>query len=309
MLCCAASAQKASVAIPDRLVVARDEFWDFGPPFNYYDLIQIKSVGDDLALDQVLVTPHGQACVQPAKVEERTVTVHQTMPELLDGKNPCAIPKKELHKELKRCRHCLTFSGVIVNLQADCGGGERQIRMDVLDRDIYDPRSATPPNTSWTMSLMSRLNELLGPDSSQQPTFPLGAAVHVPVPDTPLVQAIGDGKYDSLFGADRGVSKIVQEARLPPPPPPSVELVSAEPTPVSPELPKYPPIAIVARVEGTVTATFEIDSEGGAQKVMVVDGPKMVQLSVPGTISRWKFPESAWGKSGKVVLRFQLNCH
>jgi hypothetical protein len=89
-------AQSKSVAMPDSLVIARDTFWDMGPPNEYYDLIQIAKTSDGLALDQVLITPHGQACLQPATVEERSLVLHKTMSELLEGKNPCAIPEKDL---------------------------------------------------------------------------------------------------------------------------------------------------------------------------------------------------------------------
>jgi len=82
--------------MPESLVIARDTFWDMGPPFDYYDLIQITEIADGLSLDQVLVTPHGQACIQPATVEERSVVLHKTMSELLEGRNPCAIPEKNL---------------------------------------------------------------------------------------------------------------------------------------------------------------------------------------------------------------------
>ena len=193
LACFTAEAQKAKVAMPDSLVIARDEFWDFGPPLSYYDVIQIKNIADALSLDQVLIRPHGQACMQPAKVEQRSITVHKSMAELLQGGNPCAIGEKELHKELKRCKRCLVFSGVSVTMQASCSGKDRQIRMDILDRDIYDSHPNTPPNTSWSMIFLSELKDLLGPDSSEQPMFPTGQAEHLQAPDTPLVHAVGEG--------------------------------------------------------------------------------------------------------------------
>lgn len=296
--------------MPDSLLIARDEFWDFGPPLDYYDLIQIKSVADGLALDQVLITPHGQACLQPARVEERTVGVQKTMSELLGGRNPCAIPEKDLHRELKRCRHCPVFSGVNVTMQASCGGRERQIRMDVLDRDIYDRRTQTPENTSWTMNLMAQLNDLLGPVSAQQPIFPVGAAEPQRVHDTPLVRALGDGNFDGLFGTEEGVSRIVHEASQPPPPP-SVTIESVSPAaPISPELPKYPPIARVAHVEGLVQAAFDLSADGKVENVIFVTEPgsTLLQLGFSDAVSKWVFPQSAWGKSGSVTVRFALNC-
>jgi len=69
---------------------------------------------------------------------------------------------KELHRELKRCKKCLTFSGVNVTMQVSCKGRDRQLRMDILDRDIFDSAPHTPANTSWTMTFLTELDTTLG---------------------------------------------------------------------------------------------------------------------------------------------------
>jgi TonB family protein len=298
--------------MPDSLVIARDTFWDFGPPFSYYDLIQITETPDGLSLDQVLVTPHGHACLQPATVEERSATLHKTMSELLEGRNPCAIPEKDLHREVKRCKKCLVFSGVYVAMQASCGGTERQLRMDILDRDIYDNRTQTPENTSWSMRVLSELNGVLGPGSEEKPAFQVGMAPHHDVPDTPLVRAIRGGNYDSLFGKDSIVSKIVLEAEQPLPPlVPSVKVLSVIPYfPISTETPDYPPIAITARVEGVVHAKFDVTADGRARNIVFENEPRltMLQGAVSEAMSKWNFPQPAWGQNGKIAIAFALNC-
>jgi Gram-negative bacterial TonB protein C-terminal len=306
--CGTSAAQSGSVAMPDSLVIARDTFWDIGPPFSYYDLIRITKTSQGLSLDQALVTPHGQGCLQPATVEERSVVLQKTMPDLLEGRNPCAIPEKDLHREIKRCKKCLVFSGVNVTMQATCSGKDRQLQMNILDRDIYDSRTPTPTNTSWSMRVLSTLNESLGPGSEAKPMFQIDAAPHHDVPNTPLVESIRDGRYDSLFGSDAHLAAIVHEAEQPPLPPPSVELETVEPaTPASMDAFRYPPIAVAAHVEGEVTASFEVDADGKAQKISL-EGPGLLQLSVSDAISHWKFPESAWGKAGQAAVRFHLNC-
>ena len=249
--------------------------------------------------------------MQPATVEDRSVVLHETMNELLAGGNPCTIPEKELHREVKRCRKCLVFSGVNVTMQASCGGKDRQLRMDILDRDIYDSRTQTPANTSWTMRLLTRLNDSLGPGSEAEPMFKLDPAVRKPVPNIPLISQIDGGSFDQLFGPQVEVSKIVQEAGRPLPPPPSVEVESAGPfAPISPELPVYPPIAKAAHVEGLVTVTFDVNLEGKAQNVAFADEErlKMIELGVRDAVLRWSFPKEAWGRSGRVSIRFSLNC-
>lgn len=305
------SAQSKGAAMPDRLLIARHTFWDMGPPNDDYDLIQITKIAGGLSLDQVLVTPHGQACLQPATAEERSAVLHKTMSELLEGRNPCAISQKELHREVKRCKNCPVFSGANVTMVANCGGTDRQLRMDILDRDIYDNRTQTPENTSWSMRILSELGESLGPGSEAKPIFQLSPADSYRVPTTPLVRAIRDGRYDDLFGKDSEVSKIVHEADQPPPPPPSIVIESIVPVPpASPELPKYPPIAKAAHIEGLVQATFDVSADGKVQDIVFIGERRlrMLELGVSDAVSRWNFPQSAWGKRGKVAIRFDLNC-
>jgi len=312
LVCGISAAQNKNTAMPDSLVIARDTFWDFGPPFSYYDLIKITKAADGLSLDQVLVTPHGQACLQPATVEERSVVLHKTMSELLEGKNPCAIPERDLHREIKRCKKCLVFSGVHVMLQANCSGQDRQLAMDILDRDIYGNGTPTPVNTSWSMRLLSGLADVLGPGSESKPMFQMGPAPQHAVSDTPLVRSIRDGGYDDLFGKDSGVSRIVHEAEQPPPPPPSVTILGVEPvSPTTSVAPKYPPIAIAAHVEGVVEAAFDISADGKVQNIGFLNDArlKMLQLGVSEAMSAWAFPASAWGRSGTASIRFDLNCH
>ena len=289
--------------MPDSLVIARHTFFDTGPPFDFYELIQAKSDGYGLAVERVLVTPPGQACMQPATVESENAKLHETMADMLAGKNPCTIPEKELHHELKRCKHRLTFSGVNVTMQVSCGGKERQLRMDILDRDLFDPKPQTPENTSWTMAFLSELDKTLGPGAMDKPMFSIGSAERPRVPDTELVRAIRDGHFDELFDKEHTVSKVVLDADKPLPPPPSVEIESVAPSaPISPQLPIYPPIAKAARVEGLVTVTFDVSAEGKVQNIVIVDGPKMAALGVEDAVIGWSFPQSAWGKSGQGRL-------
>jgi len=307
-LCCA---QKKSADMPDSLIIARDTFWDIGPPFDYYDLIQITQTKDGLSLDQVLVTPQGQACLQPAAGEERIAILPKTMAALLEDRNPCAIPERDLHREINRCKKCSVFSGVHVMMQASCSGTLRQLNINIMDQDIYGSRTPTPQNTSWSMRVLSTINQALGPASESKPIFQVAVAQHREVPQTPLVEAIREGKYDGLFGENSGVSKIIVEAEQPPPPKPSVQVLSVTPFfPVTPEAPNYPPIAIAARVEGIVHASFNVTSDGRAENI-TFDEPRlpMLQGAAREAMSQWTFPQLAWGQSGRVAIQFALNCH
>src|ERR1035438_4768289 len=153
------SAQKAKQgnALPDQIILGRNFFIDIGPPFDSYEVISLRSTASGLQIERVTLSPPGDACFQPATAETSTATTDQSMDELLGHVNPCAIPERDLKRELKRCKHCLVFSGANVTMQLKCGAQDRTIRMDILDRDLFDANANTPKNTSWTRSLMDRI--------------------------------------------------------------------------------------------------------------------------------------------------------
>jgi hypothetical protein len=135
---------------PDQFLIGRHTFMDFGPPHNFYEIFIVRTTQGGASVEKLTVTPAGLNCIQPEQVETVSARLNESVASLL-GKNPCAIPEKELHRELKRCKHCLVYSFVNVAMQVQCGNQLRNIRADILDKDMFDPSPKTPPNTSWTM--------------------------------------------------------------------------------------------------------------------------------------------------------------
>ncbi|HMG85493.1 MAG TPA: energy transducer TonB [Terracidiphilus sp.] len=298
--------------MPTQLTVARHTFFDFGPPNDFYEIINVAPNGNELSVQRALVTPPGIACIQPAKVELSSGILHESMEELLQSKNPCAIPEKELRRERQRCKKCLVFSGVDVTMQVNCAGKDRQIRTDILDRDLFDSASKTPKNTSWSMAVLQRLDSTLGPGVMDKPIFSVDTTQPAQPVRGNLIDQILAGTFDPLFGPQTKVSAIAQDAAKEPPPPPTIQIETVSPfAPLLPELPKYPPIAKLARLEGLVQATFEVGEDGVIRNISFVSEPRlrMLQPAVSESISKWKFSQSAWGKNEKASIRFQLNCN
>jgi TonB family protein len=306
-----AVAQTPPSGMPTQLTIARHTFFDFGPPNDFYEIIQVAQNGSELSVQRALVTPAGTACIQPAKVELSSATLRESMDELLQSKNPCAIPERELRREQRRCKKCLVFSGVDVTMQVTCAGKNRLIRTDILDRDLFASAPNTPKNTSWSMAVLQRLDGVLGPGVMDQPIFSVDAAQPTEPTRGSIVDQILAGSFDPLFGPRARVSAIAQEAAKGLPPPPTIQIEQVSPAaPIAPVAPNYPPIAKLAHVEGLVEATFDVGEDGVVRNINFVSESRlrMLQPAVSESISKWKFPEPAWGKSGKASIRFQLNC-
>jgi TonB family protein len=301
-------AQRSSSELPSQLVIARHTFFDFGPPFDFYEVITVESRPDGLNVERALVTPAGDACFSPPAVEVKTGSMHASMTELLKGQNPCDIPEKDLHKELKRCKHCLKFSGADVTMHVSCRGKERAIRMDILDRDMFDPGANTPKQTSWTMTVMSSLDDVLGPGVMEKPMFSSGK----PEPnsqkvDIPILRRLRSGQFDTLFDSKPQLSELARQAAQPLPSPNIVLLDYSPVAPLEAELPGYPPIAKVAHVDGQVSVSFHVTPDGRTGNISF-EKQTLMQSATQAAVEKWRFPATTEGHDEHVTLEFKLNC-
>jgi hypothetical protein len=253
--------------MPNQFEIAQHTFFDFGPPNDFYELFFIRPTESGTSIERITLTPPGNACIQPATIETQSASIGESIATLLGGTNPCSIPEKELHRELKRCKKCLVFSGANVAMQVQCGGQTRAIRSDILDRDMFDPAANTPEHTSWTKRLLARLNQAIGPGVMERPIFPMsGPESSAALGNSETLADVGSGKYNNLFqGAPDKPSDLYRAAQKRPPIP-TVQLISI--SPIRPEVfaePDYPPLARLAHIEGVVVFKADIEPNGTQQ--------------------------------------------
>jgi TonB family protein len=303
-----AVAQRSSSEFPSQLLIARHTFFDFGPPFDFYEVITLDRRPDGLDVERALVTPAGNACFWPPTVELKAASMHVSMTELLKGQNPCDIPEKDLHKELKRCKHCLKFSGADVTMHVSCRGKERAIRMDILDRDMFDLKANTPKQTSWTMAVMSSLDDVLGPGVMDKPMFDRGKAEATSLQiETPILHRLRSGQFDTLFDSKQLLSELSRQAAQPVPSP-NVVLQDYSPVaPIEAKLPSYPPIAKVAHVDGKVSVSFHVTPDGRTENISF-ERQTLMQSATQAAVEKWRFPETKAGHEEHVTIEFKLNC-
>lgn len=297
--------------LPQEFTIGRHTFFDFGPPTDFYEVIKVQPSGDGISIDRVLLTP-GYKCTLWPKVEISDATIKRSVEDLFGPTNPCTIPEKDLNRELKRRKHYLVFSGANVTMQVQCGSQTRVIRSDILDRDMFDPHPDTPEHTSWTMGILTQLDDALGPGVMEKPmiTLPADSGSQSPPADLPILRDIGAGKYDSLFPGAPDKPSVIYLSSRQPIPTPTVSIVKSSPfQPVLSPLPPYPQIARLAHVEGTFTFTIDVDSHGKTSNFAVQQGQPLLRSVVEGAAKDWMFPEEAAGQRMEVTIDFALNCH
>lgn len=309
---CDAQRRTAQEPFPTEVVVGRDSFIDVGPPFDYYDLTFLRSQGESTDVERVSLTPAADACYPRAEIKVAHVIVRESLSSLLQSTNPCTIPEKKLKAELKRRKKGLpVFSGMNVTMQVECTGGIRLIRADILDRDIFDQHPKTPQYTAWSQSIFGKLDEATGDRPWDTPilTVSNNGSPAPPTPQSPVLQAIADGKYDTIFGKDSDRPSELYRLAQNVPRQPFIELTKSDPVrPTTYVDPTYPPIAKAARVHGTVDFHLVVANDGIANGVTIDSGPKMLWQAATDAIAKWKFSEDDSGKMVSGSIRFGLNC-
>jgi TonB family protein len=303
-----AAEKKPPIPMPDSFVLGRHTFIDIGPPNDFYEIVSVHRDGAGTTVERITVTPPGDPCIQPATVEIGNAYLAASVSELLAEGNPCSIPEKALRRELKRCKKCLVFSGAEITMSAACGTQTRLIRMNILDRDMFDPAPNTPEHTSWTMALLARLYQALGPGVLEHPIFTLdGNRGQTPV--YPQLADLQRGVFDALFkNAPDKPSELYVKAHNPPPAP-TVSLVRISPVrPTSEALPPYPPLARLAKISGVVSFTFAVTADGSVNNFQVSSGHPLLRKAVEAEVLKWRFSVEAAGLSVEAVIRFSTNC-
>lgn len=312
---CACSAvsqvRKLAPPTPDQFSIGRRTFFDFGPPFEFYEILSVHSEGNGASIERIILTPSGDACTQPASFEVAATSIGVSVADLLGKKNPCTIPEKDLRRELKRCKNCVQFSGADVTMQFQCGEQSRVIRMDILDRDLFDQAPKTPEHTSWTIALLGRLDQALGNTVMERPAFSIAETpAQSPRELTPkFANDLSQGLFDSLFAkATHKPSELFREAQVAHPRP-NVELSSSSPfRPSAYELPKYPPLARIAHIAGQVNFTLSVISDGKASNLKFLSGHIMLQKAVEVAVLGWSFPKEAANQEIRMTVEFNTNC-
>ena len=286
-------------------------FFDFGPPFDYYDIFLVKENQAGIVVERLTLTPARDECLAPPTVEKADATLPVSLESLLREKNPCAIPDRELRRERKRCKNCPVFSGADVVMKVPCGNQTRLIRSDILDRDRFDASAKIPEHTSAAMSLVARLNDAVAPGVMDKPAFSIPSQSGRPVADIdPETKgSLSEGRYDALFpSGQEKPSALLHDALAAHPEPMSI-LVSSSPfKPQSAQLPDYPGLALATHTQGEVTFSVEIDEKLDAKNVIIQTGHPLLRQAVLDAVRSWVFDPEARGKKTEATISFKLNC-
>ncbi len=313
--CAAPQAQNKKAGaggLPDQFEIGRRTYFDFGPPFNYYEIFVVRPAADGTStVARVLLTPQGMNCMVPAKAEFAWARLDASVADLLKPVNPCTVPEKELNHEEKRCKHCLNFSGADVSLQVPCASSTRIIHAKILEKDWFDEMPNTPKNTRRSLNLTAVLDKAIGPGVMEKPAFQFSAdAASGEIPDTEISNNLTAGKYDSLFAGARDKPSDLYAAALKGPPAPTARVVRVEPVSadaaVEPQLQR-----LVGRAPAEYTVVrFDVDANGVPGNLTFENAPEgkppydLVMTALQGM----KLPATAAGQRLQAMIDIDIIC-
>lgn len=294
------------------LVIGRETFFDFGPPFQYFDIYVVNRKNTGISLERASLTPEANKCYALAKVEFVEKSSPISIEELLSGKDPCQIPEKKLKKETKKQRRAMGFSGANMVFRVTCGSQIRTLRTGIGDKDWFDEKPDTPVNTSWTTQVLGKLDNIAGPTAMDKPVFDLNAAASDPplVKNPVIAQKLAAGDYDDLFPGSTQKASAIYKASLVKAPEPTVSLTDSSPVkPTVFTLPPYPRLPLLAAHQGWARLHLMVAADGTVSTTTVYEGSKLFEGVVKDAVIGWKFPPDASEREVTVSLEFKLNCN
>ena len=123
------------------------------------------------------------------------------------------------------------------------------------------------------MTLLSRLDQALGPGPMEKPIFTISDTPSTPLPNSEILNELSAGLLDSLFPQTTpGVSDLYRQALHPLPSPGLSWFQAIRPHQPRMTCPKYPPLARVAHITGRVQFTAQIDPGGHLSDLKIISG-------------------------------------
>ena len=61
--------RKASEPLNGAVVIGWRTYFDFGPPFEYYEVFVVEPKAGSVSVQRLMLTPPGHICLQPGRLE------------------------------------------------------------------------------------------------------------------------------------------------------------------------------------------------------------------------------------------------
>ena len=319
-------AQGAELAEPSEFYVVSEFFSDNGALF-YHRLVDVKQDGSDSVIRYVRIAPASVYCLRPI-IQAAEARVRDMSPaKLVARNNPCAVKPSALQAALRKYRQRVgVFETISFGVVAQCGHSSVSLGLPHAESVGLEKMKKSDPSIARPWDLGPEITALVfGPndifhDRSEEEDLALQRAGERLVPelisgryDSGLAVAVkgnvGTWKaasFRSLLASYRGPFTATEAKASYVP-----QLLSAASYRFSQFVaPKYPPLAMQARIQGkvelqlaVVPATVEI------HRASVVSGHPLLAPPSIDAAKQWRFEEnSVSSETVNVTIEYALRC-
>jgi TonB family protein len=283
-----------------------------GPSFgrSSREIVSVESVGRDARIRVIRVAAVNEYCPDIQLVTAAERLVRDATVQAVAGIDICAMSQRTIDRAMARSKtprvEYVDYMGGGQTLVADCGGHQRVLGLfDTSPWVNFETLHRRAP-TVWALwDLDERLSERMLPPRWEAPDAAhevLGTALLPDLRSTKYAEAFGD----ELVNALKGYTGPPTERELLP-----AEVLERDTLPLVAFItPKYPPIALSARISGDVRLRLRVNTETGAvtQVDRISDKPILGDAAVQA-VRTWKFdPARVSPEPIEVTMRFQIRC-
>jgi TonB family protein len=317
--------QAAKVPGPSHFYFVSATFSDAGAEF-YYRIVDVSPVGPDTLVRYLRIAPAGSYC--PTRLVQAIESrLPATSPAQLAGPiNPCAIKPSALQSAIRRYPKADgVLESISFGIVAQCGATQVALALPISQAVDLKKLKRAHPKIARLWDLPARIYNQTwkGSDPLYNPQDP-DAAPFQPA-GAELVPHLRSGRYDQglalATASDTGISpqpltfrKLLEDYTGP------VNLKNATPIPelrnapaypfVTYAPPRYPPLALQARIQGAVELQLTVDpATGTIAAITTHSGHPLLVPSAAAAAAQWRFqPNSLPNPQVNLTLDYAVRC-
>ena len=294
-------------------------------PFWYHYVLDVKPDGHDSIVRYIRIAPMDSMCAEATTVEVATARLAGVSPsDLISPNDLCAIDAASINRELQRqVRTAAIDDSVRFGIVASCGSRTVVVHLPFPEQvKLERLRKTAPQLARWWGLQMSVKNRAFGPG---QVFYGITAEQegHLQHDGQTVVPELVSGHFDAGLDAEclpqqpckslsfreelrQYVGPLGESGHAP-------KLIQADEYRFSRYVdPKYPPLAMQARIQGTVKLALSVDTHSGeVRDIKVVSGHPIFLSTVMDAVKQWRFvPEQLSDKGDRIPadLVFEWTC-
>lgn len=283
-------------------------------PFRYEYILDVKAVDGGVEVRNIRIAPSASGCPGSLSVKAADRKIAGNTPQRIAGIRICSLNPDDVAAARKRS----TPKGLAAiddtasyTIVARCGTSDKVFALPFPEEVDFKILKRISPQATSLWDLGRRVSErafgknfLFHNASPSDASFrALGAEVVPELNSGAYSRAFDNGDLEKLLSDYSGPREEID--------PWLVELTfpqGAEWTQY--QLPKYPPLARQARIQGEVRLVATVDTQSGfVSEVNTVSGHPLLTQSAISAIKRWQFRQTCPPKdSVEIGMKFEFRC-